>query len=256
MNQVPDDSRGVLEQLGLMPASDDQSETPFGIPDLRTSEQHLIRPDRDRLFSLPGAGLAKLERGVVRVQGRIGRFRLQPTRQSGEMVWRSELSGIGIGLLDLQVGLPVISHRPFISEPPLVHDLIARCSPVQIAGLHISQPLRLTTRQQDTIRRYKIVILHPDEIPDLQISPRLFLEPGSDGVQDLCRFPVELSVGCVSLDVFFQLFQGAREDDDGEWDDGRPSVRRRDVGDLLDTSWVDVDHSSASLRCSYCDATA
>jgi hypothetical protein len=115
-------------------------------------------------------------------------------------VRRGQLGGIGVGLLDLQVGLSGSASGLVLAvRPSIYNDGETPHSPVQIACLDIGQPLGLTARQQDAIRRYEIIILQPDQIADLQVSPRLVLETGRDGVQHLGRLRVELSVRGVSF---------------------------------------------------------
>jgi len=90
-------------------------------------------------------------------------------------------------LLDLQICFSVRrddnQHPERLSTPEFD-------SPIQVTGLHVSQTLWLTTGEKHTIGRDKVVVLQPDQIPNLDTSPCLGLESRGSGIENLCTVRV------------------------------------------------------------------
>lgn len=160
----------VAHDLGLLSADNDETVHPARVPKLRTSEEHLFRSDGHLLSR------RKMERSGVRVERSVGSFRLDVTLETGNGGGRREGSKLWVSLLDLEVGLSV-----------------------QIRRLDVAETFGFTRAEEDHVGTDELVLLHSDDVPDLERTPGFADEGRGVRVEHSCKTSVERPIRVVSF---------------------------------------------------------
>ncbi len=88
------------------------------------------------------------------------------------------------GLLDFEVGLSV-----------------------QVGCSNVAETFRLGTGKKDEIGRKELVVLNTDDVTHADVSPSSRLERPGARIKDMRDTSVELRIGLMPLDIFFDLLE-------------------------------------------------
>lgn len=208
---------------------DDNAVDPFGVPQLSTSQEHLVWSDRNLCRRRARQGSREVKSPIVCVERRVGRF--------GEQVASEERRGVGVReggsgwvcLFNLQVGFAAVSRN------------ISVDSPIQVRCFNVAKTIGFTAAQQYHVCRDEAVGRQTNDISNSYSSPWSRFELLVD--KNFGQIVVEVAVGRMTFEVFLSLFESTRQKYNAQRDNGGVSPSRRHVGHLLDAGWCERGRS-------------